>query len=95
MSEFTKGPWHVGEKRGEFVDINHSDDTPGAISGTLAKITARLTWLDEAKANAHLITASPDMYEALLAYDTACVLDEQYRAAILTKKALAKANGEQ
>ena len=65
MSKYTKGPWHVGERRGEHIAIKHSDNTPGAISWTLALAVARPTWAAEAEANARLIAAAPELLEAL------------------------------
>jgi hypothetical protein len=47
------------------INICHSDNSPGAASKTLAKVTARQTWLEEAKGNAALMVAAPDLYAAL------------------------------
>ena len=65
MSEtkHTKGPWGVGEKRGDHVDINHYDNSKGAISKVIALVTSRVTWLEESRANANLIASAPEMYD--------------------------------
>lgn len=67
MKEFkgTPGPWRVSEKRGDFIDIRHNNNEPGAMSLNLAHIVSRLSWLKEAEANAHLIAAAPELLEAL------------------------------
>ncbi len=64
-AKFTKGPWVIGLRHQNMIPIHHEDMSPGAISSPLAKIVARMTWIDEACANSHLIAASPTMYEAL------------------------------
>lgn len=67
MSNFksTKGPWQVGERRGDFIYITHSDDGIGAISLNMAHVVARKSWRSEAEANAKLIAAAPELLEAL------------------------------
>lgn len=67
MKEFkgTPGPWRVSEKRGDMIDIRHSDNGIGSISLNLAHVAARQSWLMEAEANAKLIAASPDLLSAL------------------------------
>lgn len=67
MKEFkgTPGPWFVNGKRGDFIDIRHNNDGIGAISLNLASVVARQSWSKEAEANAHLISASPELLEAL------------------------------
>lgn len=67
MKEFkgTPGPWRVSEKRGDMIDIRHSDNGIGAISLNLAHVVARQSWLKEAEANAKLIAASPSLLSSL------------------------------
>lgn len=67
MKEFkgTKGPWRVSEKVGDFIHIRHDNNEKGAMSLNLAHITARASWSKEAEANARLISAAPDLLEAL------------------------------
>ncbi len=98
MRTHTKGPWHVGERRGEHIAIKHSDHAPGAISWTLALAVARPTWAAQAEANARLIAAAPDLLEALrliAEQDPAeNALDPQW-AARIARAAIAKATGGQ
>jgi hypothetical protein len=61
----TKGPWVIGLRHQNKIPIHHEDLSPGAISSPLALVTARVTWLDEACANSHLIAAAPCMAGAL------------------------------
>lgn len=65
--KFTRGPWRSGIAidRSNLIPILHDDPTPGAISSPLAKVVARMSRADEAWANACLIAAAPDLYEAL------------------------------
>lgn len=86
MDKFTEGPWRVSEKRGEYIDIRHSDESKGAMSLNLALVTSRLNWLEEAEANAHLMAAAPDMYKFIK------VLAD--RGDVLAEELLAKARGE-
>ena len=67
MKEFqgTPGPWRVSEKRGDLIDIRHNDNGIGAISLNLAHVVARQSWLKEAEANAKLISAAPELLDAL------------------------------
>lgn len=61
----TSGPWRVGERRGDLIDIRHNNKGIGAISLNLAHVVARQSWLKEAEANANLIAAAPELLEAL------------------------------
>lgn len=67
MKQFkgTPGAWRVSEKHGEYIDIRHNNDEPGAISLNLAKVVARQSWVKEAEANAKLIAAAPELLDAL------------------------------
>lgn len=62
----TPGPWRVGERRGDLIDIRHNNKGIGAISLNLARVVARQSWLKEAEANASLIAAAPELLEALI-----------------------------
>lgn len=56
--EHTKGKLHVGEMHNQSIDINHSHgDVKGAISLTIAKVTARPSWIGESEANARRLVA--------------------------------------
>jgi hypothetical protein len=95
----TSGPWHVGEHKDGIIQILHSDNSPGAISSPLAKVVNRKTWSFEAEANAHLISAAPELYEAAaraLNYigNTESELGIKLECGDLLRAALAKADGE-
>ena len=66
MSEFTKGPWTVGSRVAYGWDVYQNDDVltwVGVVhDGSLLEDNATD---NEAEANARLIAAAPDMYEAL------------------------------
>lgn len=92
MSEvgFTRGPWFV-----RFGNIGHVKAENGAL---IAKCQ-RLTSLCNLQANAHLIAAAPDLYEAL----DAClglILSQEMQDGFesqqghMARAALAKARGE-
>lgn len=98
MSEtkFTKGPWRVG--------------TPGpngcyTIGTNLGIMTAQVAHSiniteqeHEARANAHLISCAPEMYEMLeelsMQFDCETVNEYEYKLIKSTKELLAKARGE-
>ena len=61
----TPGPWRVSEKHGDLIDIRHNDNGIGAISLNLAHVVASQSWLKDAEANAKLISAAPELLEAL------------------------------
>jgi len=63
MSAFTKGPWEVSYWR----DGLGPDKPAVTASGATIAIThpAPICPIEESTANAHLIAAAPDMYEAL------------------------------
>ncbi|MFT9070300.1 MAG: hypothetical protein ABF446_08385 [Acetobacter orientalis] len=87
MSEvkFTPGPWRV-----RFGNIGHVT----AENGALVAKCQRLTSLCNLQANAHLIAAAPDLYEAL--ERVIKIIDDSSWCLKLTEEraALAKARGE-
>ncbi len=87
MSEakFTPGPWRV-----RFGNIGHVT----AENGALVAKCQRLTSLCNLQANAHLIAAAPDLYEAL--ERVIKIIDDSPWCLKLTEEraALAKARGE-
>ncbi|MFT8354547.1 MAG: hypothetical protein ABF617_08075 [Gluconobacter japonicus] len=91
MSEakFTKGPWRPG-----FKNIGYVQAENGAV---IAKCQ-RLTSLCNLQANAHLIAAAPDLYEALDGLigvtDRPSAPDYVRDAIRAAHAALAKARGE-
>lgn len=85
--EHTKGEWEVS--KGIDGAVIYEPDT-----GTVASVPMDLQgW----EANAQLIAAAPDLYDALLLYIDDCEIeeleynDDAYKAA---KKAIAKADGK-
>lgn len=84
MSEHTPGPWFVHDFADPAVssdpgpeDVTVSCDHPATI--TVASMGRAMTaTLDEARANARLIAAAPDMLEALR--EAQAVLSDYYRA---------------
>ena len=63
--KFTPGPWSVQARLCNMIDVTHSNTQKGAITHSLCRVQARVSWVEEATANAHLIAAAPDMYAAL------------------------------
>ena len=88
--KWKEGPWEV---LGDLMIAAHQDIVVDQIRGLHACST-----LDRASANAHLIAASPDLYEAL--WNMAIMAepfmtDEPQRLAFdLARRALARARGE-
>lgn len=84
MSKFTKGPWHTN---GAFIGGPLSSEGDDIVS------SLRYRGDEETNANAHLIAAAPEMYEALnnIINDCSGFMDEYLEPAI---EALAKARGE-
>lgn len=90
MSEWTPGPWEAVNER----DVDTADGKCIAIMGV---------GVDEFEANAHLIAAAPDLYEALEKILRECgdEMSDGYLAnfvhsdkASVARAALAKARGE-
>ena len=64
MTEFTKGPWNyflAGDERGIYIGV----DLFRSSSRVVTIIDCDDLPEDETRANAHLIAAAPDLYEAL------------------------------
>lgn len=66
--KFTKGPWRIGDADdfGDFV-VQHDGEALAIASVVNGGVKDYLGRTEEHVANAHLISAAPDMYEALLA----------------------------
>lgn len=96
-AKHTPAPWTAKNDGRNIISIQHSNNDPGAISMTLAKVTARMTWRSQAEANARLIAAAPDLLEALKACDEAMSYMSEYDIPItlqdMVKAAIAKAIG--
>lgn len=84
-AKFTPGPWRV-----RFGNIGHV----AAENGALVAKCQRLTGLCNLQANAHLIAAAPELYEAL--ERVIKIIDDSSWCLKLTEEraALAKARGE-
>lgn len=91
----TPGPWIVGTITFDnHVCIQHTDNSPGAITGTLAKVAARPTWEEEGKANARLIAAAPDLLAALtLFYGSNNTKRDATELQEIARAAISKATG--
>ena len=96
-AQHTPAPWTAQNDGRDIISIQHSNNDPGAISMTLAKVTARMTWRSQAEANARLIAAAPDLLEALKACDEAMSYMSEYDIPLTlpgqVKAAIAKAIG--
>ena len=98
-AKHTPGPWSAGVRSGNFIDITHSNNQPGAITRALCRVQARQSWVAEAEANARLIAAAPELLAALEA-----MLEQLSKgpyafkdsgALYSTRSAVEKATGEQ
>ena len=93
MSEYTKGPWHIG------LRTAHSKrDVYGERGELIALADAVFTDLATAQANARLIAASPDLLRALkgLLRETLATMEEEEQgsdAIADAVAAIAKAEG--
>lgn len=67
MNKFkgTPGPWYVEEIVGIYTPIVHSGEGLGYCPPVLAKVTTRYSSSEQAKCNANLIAAAPELLEAL------------------------------
>lgn len=99
--KFTSGPWRVRDSGPQFCSL-----TPGSKMFVLEQsspdelhIGFACSWINdpedaiEAKANAHLLAAAPDLYEALanLENDAGQIPEHAWQ---MVQAALAKARGE-
>ena len=81
--KFTKGPWKWQDEE-EYGIVVHAEHSPIA-----------MVICEEDKANATLIAAAPDMYEALILMCNDCTYKSAYECRVCpTGKALRKARGE-
>ncbi len=101
MDRYTKGPWHVGVGNGEGSIFADEGRSRLELGGTALYPICQINngWNDaEDAANARLIAASPEMYDALkdlityLGVDVDNGLDELLTNA---RAVIAKATGEQ
>ncbi len=111
-ANFTKGPWQVGFKDGSGIAeeewertkivtarlVPENDDLPQLIACAEPDMSSD-GGVKEVNANAHLIAAAPDMYEALeqLVDDSECYCSDQRPefacGFCMGRQALAKARG--
>ena len=92
MSKFTKGDWSISEMDHYPHEIVINIETPLGrrwICEIANPNTAEKA--NEINANAHLISAAPDMYEALASLQKECIAKGWNIEKV--NKALAKANG--
>ena len=93
-AQHTPGPWTAQNDGRDIISIQHSNNDPGAISMTLAKVTARMTWRSQAEANALLIAAAPDLLAFAQEWLERQGTDENYMTA-KARAAISKATGEE
>ena len=92
MTKFTPGPWTKQRRSSNMIDVTHNIFKAGAITHALCRVQARVTWVDEAEANARLIAAAPDMYAALQLFIIGA--NVSYVTALeIARAAIAKADG--
>lgn len=95
MSEakFTPGPWEI-HHNGSYYDIGINDGT-SVLSPVFPTVCIGV--MTDQKANAHLISAAPDLYELLAAADMLIIWESMgftNEFADRVEAALAKARGE-
>ena len=68
--KYTKGKWKWKWEKGQPIVRAHDPKDPLKLIATVYPKIGRKVFapIDEAEANAHLIAAAPDMYEALKLY---------------------------
>jgi len=102
-TKFTPGPWLVPDqtwRRELTVEVSGDErikcpGSGGAMSYTETVCTLNWSGTDEWIANAHLISAAPDMYEALTCLLGISHEGEMYGARVdIAMEALRKARGE-
>lgn len=109
-SKHTPGPWTAEKNtdQSQHIKVIHHSNKPGAATRTIAKVTCRMSWSAEQKANARLIAAAPDLLEelrqAIIQMDLAseCIENKRYDEALIhvsslmryKRAAIAKATGE-
>ena len=94
MSKHTKGPWNICKQfpHQSFIEIEHGDKhTPGAASLVIARVTCRPTWQEEQEANARLISAAPELLDAL---EEICDTLGECGMTVKARAAISKATGE-
>ena len=94
MPDYTKGGWHYNKALGR-IFARIAGPTDSEFLAEVAIISNDNT--PEAEANAHLIAAAPDVYEALKEARITLALEgyeESYPAIVNADKALAKADSK-
>jgi soluble P-type ATPase len=96
MADYTGGNWYLEEETGLILSLPEGEPSPVVIAnaGKEGSITPKP--LKELMANAHLITAAPDMYGAIKLFregmgkDSQSIMEQAYS---LMKQAQDKAEG--
>lgn len=93
-TKFTKGPWFIDSK----LIVGPRIDSDGQDNGFISEVCDASLSIGNKKANANLIAAAPDLYEALqrLVNVTSEIAPDVQGANVFTdaRAALAKARGE-
>lgn len=65
MDKHTPGPWEIQRDSGLHIYITQPSDTPSRVPGYYAEIRRFTTDSEQVEANARLIAAAPNLFEAL------------------------------
>lgn len=97
MSEFTKGPWYITDENWDGEGYSAADDIAIILDANNKEVLGTSEWIRVEKPDLVLMTAAPDMYEALDTQCAYCVGKEATNCPCeecIVGKALRKARGE-
>ena len=94
-TNWTPGPWEVQRDSGLRIYITQPNDAKNRVPGYYAEVRRFTPNANQVEANAKLIAAAPDLYDALeLLVDTNDSGGWPSAAIVIARAALAKARGE-